>query len=177
MFQTITPTPAEISLQLPGDEIIPAPDVVMDRAFTLPATPEEVWPWFVQLGKNRAGWYFPNWVERFLLPRRRGLRDIDKSLQDLSVGRIIDDWGGRDGYFEVAQLQPPTILVHKSTRGKLSMSWAIVLRADEISTRVLVRLRMAPVRRKFLARMVGGLVDALTILGLAAGLRERLENR
>jgi hypothetical protein len=93
----------------------------------------------------------------------------------LTVGKVIDDWGGRDGYFEVAHLQPPNILVHQSTRGKLSMSWAIILRTDNTSTRVLIRLRMAPVRRKFLARTVGGLVDALTIVGLAAGLRERLE--
>jgi hypothetical protein len=36
---------------------VDAPDVVMDRAFTLPAAPAQVWPWFNQLGKNRAGWY------------------------------------------------------------------------------------------------------------------------
>ncbi len=170
----IKPTPAEISAKLPGDEIIPKPDVVMDRAFTLAAAPEEVWPWFMQLGKNRAGWYFPRWVELFILPRRRGLRHIDTSLQNLKVSKIIDDWGGKHGYFEVADLKPPKILVHKSTRGRLSMSWAIILCAEGTGTRVHIRLRMAPVKRVFLARAGGGLIDALTIVGLAAGLRERL---
>jgi len=38
---------------MPGDELVDAPDAVMDRAFTLPAAPAQVWPWFNQLGKNR----------------------------------------------------------------------------------------------------------------------------
>ena len=37
-----------------------------------------------------------------------------------------------------------------------------------------LRLRLAPVRRVWLAESLGGLVDALTVAGLAAGLRERL---
>ena len=41
---------------LPGDDLVRA-DVVMDRGFDLPAPPDEVWPWLVQLGKRRAGWY------------------------------------------------------------------------------------------------------------------------
>src|SRR5258705_12488820 len=44
---------------LPGDDIFPAADVVTDRAFTLPAPPAQVGPWFVELGERRAGWYLP----------------------------------------------------------------------------------------------------------------------
>jgi hypothetical protein len=51
--------PDEITRVLPGDELVPDAQVVMDRAFELPAPPYEVWPWFAQLGKNRAGWYLP----------------------------------------------------------------------------------------------------------------------
>ena len=43
-----------------------------------------------------------------------------------------------------------------------------------VRTRVLLRLRMAPIRRVRLARTVGELFDALTIAGLAGGLRERM---
>jgi hypothetical protein len=42
-------------------------------------------------------------------------------------------------------------------------------------TRVHFRLRLAPVRRKWLAETAGGFIDLLTIAGLAAGLKERLE--
>ena len=70
------------------------------------------------------------------------------------------------------------MLVHRSTRGSTRLSWAIVLRdagtAQEPRTRVALRLRLGPVRHLRLARTAGGLIDALTIAGLAAGLRERL---
>jgi hypothetical protein len=57
------------------------------------------------------------------------------------------------------------------------MSWAIVLRnagTDAPATRVQLRVRLDPVRRPWLARSVGDWFDALTVAGLAAGLRERL---
>ena len=37
-----------------------------------------------------------------------------------------------------------------------------------------LRLRLAPVRRRWVAEHVGGLFDQLTVMGLAAGLRERV---
>jgi hypothetical protein len=37
-----------------------------------------------------------------------------------------------------------------------------------------LRLRLGPVRRPWLARTAGEFIDALTIAGLAAGLKERL---
>ena len=60
------PTPAEWAATLPGDDLVDPADVVMDRAFSLPAPPDTVWPWLVQLGKRRAGWYLPRWVDRVL---------------------------------------------------------------------------------------------------------------
>jgi hypothetical protein len=65
MFASVDAAPEDVARGLPGDDLIPRPDVVMDRAFDLPAPSEEVWPWFVQLGKKRAGWYLPRNVERF----------------------------------------------------------------------------------------------------------------
>jgi hypothetical protein len=44
---------------LPGDERLPAAPLIMDRQARLPAPPERVWPWLLQLGKGRAGWYLP----------------------------------------------------------------------------------------------------------------------
>ena len=173
-MSSLKATQAEREMYLPGDDIVPCADVVMDRAFTMARDPADVWPWFVQLGKNRAGWYLPRIVES-VISRRRALRRIEPSRQDLRVGSVIDDWGGRDAYFEVAIFEPPHVLVHRSRRGDISLSWAIVLRAHGVGvTRVHLRLRLAPIKRKFLVRVLGGLVDALTIAGLAAGLRERV---
>ena len=161
-------------MALPGDDIIAQPNAVMDRAFTLDATPAEVWPWFMQLGKNRAGWYFPRWVERFVPRRKRGLWRIENSLQDHKVGDVIDDWGGKDGYLEVAQLEAPKTLVYKSTRGKLSMSWAITLWPEAEKTRVIIRLRLTSPKNHWFLHTFGELLDKLTIAGLARGLGQRL---
>ena len=68
MFEWVEPSPEDVARTLPGDDLVPHADVVMDRAFDLPAPPEDVWPWFVQLGKKRAGWYLPRSVES---PRSR----------------------------------------------------------------------------------------------------------
>lgn len=171
------PTSQEWGERRPGDELVPAPDVVMDTAFTVPAPPHVVWPWIVQLGKKRAGWYLPRRVEQLVPAHRRALRHIDPHWQGLEVGDVIPDYGGRDETFTVAQLEPDSHLVHTSTRGATHMTWSIVLRPSPTvagATRLLFRVRLAPVRRVWLARTVGGWFDELTIHGLAAGLTERL---
>ena len=58
-FGRVAATPAEVAAPAPGDGLVPEADVVMDRGFDLPAGPEQVWPWIVQLGKGRGGWYLP----------------------------------------------------------------------------------------------------------------------
>ncbi len=59
VFLGVGAWPEEVHAMLPGDGLVPAADVVMDRGFDLPAPPAAVWPWFVQLGKGRSGWYLP----------------------------------------------------------------------------------------------------------------------
>ena len=169
------PTAAERAATLPGDELVDPADVVMDRAFSLPASPEAVWPWLVQLGKRRAGWYLPGFLERVVPPSRRGLRHLDDRLLHLAVGDVIPDWGGRDATFTVASLEPSQHLLHTSTRGRTRLTWCLRLWPEgDGGTRLHLRLRMAPVRHQVLAARLGGLVDQLTVMGLAAGLRERV---
>jgi hypothetical protein len=176
MFASVDPSPEDIARSLPGDDLVPHADVVMDRAFDLAASPDQVWPWFVQLGKKRAGWYLPERVERLLPAPRRALRRVEPTFQQLRVGSVIPDWGGKRETFEVAILDPPHALVHTTQRGRTFGSWAIVLTPYDggAATHVQLRLRLAPVKRKWLAGSAGELLDASTIAGLAAGLRERL---
>lgn len=178
-FASITPTAAEVAANRVGDDIVTNPDAVMDRAFTLDASPEQVWPWLVQLGKHRAGWYLSRSVERFIPRRHRALRSLDPRWQGLEVGHVIPDYGGRHETFEVAHIDPPHSLVYTSTRGRVHVSWSITLSPGRSSdatagTRLHLRLRLGPIRRKRLVHTAGDFVDALTIAGLATGLRERL---
>jgi hypothetical protein len=178
VFASVAPTPYDVRRTLPGDDLVPDADVVMDRAFDLDVPPERVWPWFVQLGKRRAGWYLPRSVERWTPPGRRALRRLEESLLGLRVGDVIPGWGGRDASFEVALLDPPHALVHTTRRGHTLGSWAIVLEPTDLrraeGTHVQLRLRLAPVKHPRLAETFGGLLDAATVAGLAAGLRERV---
>jgi hypothetical protein len=169
---------------MPGDDLVDPADVVMDRAFTVPGTPEQVWPWVEQLGKGRAGWYLPRRLERLVPPSRRAARRVDGRWLGLVVGDRIPDYGGRHEYFEVAEIDRPRHLVHRSQRGRMRLSWAIALdpvaeggASRAAATRVRLRLRLTPVRRRRLAESVGEWFDGLTIAGMAAGLRERLADQ
>jgi hypothetical protein len=167
-------TEAERRDSLPGDELVEA-DVVMDRGFDLPAPPDEVWPWLVQLGKRRAGWYLPASAERFVPPSRRALRRIEPRWLDHEVGDVIPDWGGADATFALAAIDPPRTLLYTSRRGHTDLTWCLHLTPIGTGgTRVHLRLRLGPVRRRRLAATAGGAIDALTVIGLAAGLRERV---
>jgi hypothetical protein len=174
VFAAVAATAAERAAERPGDELVAPAEVVMDRGFTLAAPPSAVWPWLVQLGKRRAGWYLPRRIERAIPPSRRGLRRIEPRWQRLDVGDVIPDYGGRDETFTVAQIVPAELIVYASQRGRAHVTWSIVLAPVGDGCRVLLRLRVAPVKRKWVMNSVGELFDALTIAGLAAGLRERL---
>jgi hypothetical protein len=184
-------TSEETAAVLPGDDLVDA-NVVMDRATTLPGSAEHLWPWLVQLGKGRAGWYFPSWAERLVIPGRRGLWRLDPAYAGLAVGDRIPDWGPGDPEFEVALLEPPHALVYRSLRERsrghrwpdddppppdtLDLSWALVTHDVKDGARLHLRLRVRTTRSWTvpLARVAGGAMDALTVGLLFAGLRERL---
>ena len=175
-FNRIEPTPAEVVASRPGDEFIVEPDSVMNRAFTVTAASGEVWPWFVQLGKARAGWYLPRRIERFLPASRRATRRVETMWQALAVGDVVPDYGGRNETFTVHTLEAPSTLVFTSLRGRMLVSWGIYLTPlSESETRVHLRLRLGPVKRKWLVDTAGEWIDLLTIAGLERGLAERLE--
>ena len=50
-------TDEEVRRAMPGDENIPDATLDTTRAITIQARPEEIWPWLVQMGSGRAGWY------------------------------------------------------------------------------------------------------------------------
>jgi hypothetical protein len=175
VFSGVRADRGEVRAARDGDDIVDPADVVMDRGFTVPGEPVGVWPWLEQLGKRRAGWYLPRSIERFVPRSRRAVRHVDPAWLGLHVGDVIPDYGGRDETFEVAMIRAPHVLVYRSQRGRTAVSWAITLTPVAGSqTRIHLRLRLAAVRHRRLAETAGELIDALTVAGLAAGLRERL---
>lgn len=116
-------TDAEAFGSLPGDAILPHPMVEWTRGVTVDAAAGDVWPWLVQQGYYRAGWYTPERVDRILnavlfrttLPSRPGDRIIPDH-QALAVGDVIADGPDHGAYFRVLEVEPERAIVYQSIR-------------------------------------------------------------
>lgn len=66
--RTYGSTAVERRAVMPGDTLVRDPQIVATHGATLPAPPELVWPWLVQVGWHRGGWYTPRWVDVLFFP-------------------------------------------------------------------------------------------------------------
>ena len=80
-------TDAEVARAMPGDALSSRPTFLSTRAITINATPEVIWPWLVQLGYGRAGFYGYDILEN--LGSARGIHSAERivpELQQIAVG-------------------------------------------------------------------------------------------
>jgi hypothetical protein len=82
-------TPAEISMSLPGDEPGLASNAYFTRAITIDAPPSVVWPWLVQMGQDRAGFYTYNWLENLFGGDIHNTDSIRLEWQHRSLGDSV----------------------------------------------------------------------------------------
>lgn len=148
-------TAEEAQSALPGDEVAPQATTHSTRAVTIEAFPEEVWPWLMQLGWGRGGFYSYNWIENLMGADLHNADRIHPEWQDLKVGDDI--WmapAGRYGEstkLQVAQIRPNRALVTghplaDNASGAYKMAYkdsgAFVLQpTEEGNTRLIVRDR------------------------------------
>lgn len=78
--------PEEIAAAMPGDDMFPRAQYLATRAITVSAPPDEVWPWLVQVGYRRGGWYANDLLDNFALP---SAREVIPELQDIHVGQRL----------------------------------------------------------------------------------------
>ncbi len=99
------------------------------RDVTVAAPPDAVWPWLVQMGFDRGGWYAVDLLERVLGVGRfatgGSARRIEPSLQDLRVGDRVPL--SRTRWLEVEALERPRELVLVLPPGRLRWAWRFVL--------------------------------------------------
>lgn len=188
---TLGSTAQERASMLPGDEIVAAPNVITDHAITIHAPPGDVWPWLVQVGWHRAGWYTARWVDRLLFPANGpSAGRIVPELQELHVGDVVPDGPPETGCgFVVEQLEPQRVLVLHSTThvpaawrerhgAALDWSWAFVLRplaGGRTRLHVRSRWRTAPWWFTFVGRFGIVPADVLMSRGMLRGVRTRAE--
>lgn len=79
-------TAEELRASMPGDQLLPGARFRATRAITIAAPPAAVWPWLVQIGCTRAGWYSHDLIDN---GGRPSATTIEPAWQDLSVGRWV----------------------------------------------------------------------------------------
>ncbi len=100
-------TDAEVDAKYPGGELIPDGKPGATMAVTIDAPPSAVWPWLLQMGCDRAGWY--SW-DRLDNAGVSSAERIHPEWQDVSVGdRMLSTPSGAT-WFEVAALEPERFL-------------------------------------------------------------------
>lgn len=154
-------TDEELRRTLPGDDLVPNSKTGYTQAITIHAPPAKVWPWLIQVGYKRAGWYTYDWFYKLIKSDEfvdgHSSNRIVPELQSLAVGDEIAIFAA--GPFKVVSLEPNRALVLLArvdfATGKtfeltdpapgnfLNNSWAFVLHElDANTTRLVVRYRI-----------------------------------
>ncbi len=104
----------EVEKRLPGDELESPLGYrpTSTRAITIDAPPDDVWPWLVQMGSGRAGFYSHDWIERLLFVtygEGHSATRIHPEWQELQVGDRVPY--SRFNTLPVRMVDPPHCLV------------------------------------------------------------------
>lgn len=186
-------TADEASRTLPGDDLVARPLYTTTHAITVRAPAADVWPWLVQVGQNRGGFYTYDALENMAGLRVRSADRIHPEWQDLRAG---EDYLTLDPdetmKMTIAVFEPPHAFVVRSGapgeppqeagdffRGELAWTWGFYLEPEETgAARLIVRSRAAW-RRTVATALASALVlePAHFIMeeGMLRGIRDRAE--
>jgi hypothetical protein len=170
-------TDAEIATTYPGDALVNAPRSIVNRAVTIRATPAQIYPWIMQLGAERGGFYSHTWLETYLLQCKLVNTDrIHPEWQDLQVGDQVKMCPGSFGPapYQVAQLTPnQSVVLGHQDKGQWVDLWEFnLIPQPDGTTRLVLRTR---------TMMTGGFWDIIhpgvfiMETGMLHGIRDRAE--
>jgi hypothetical protein len=144
----------EAKMTLPGDELISVSAGGHTRAITIHASESEVWPWLVQIGADKGGFYSHTWIEGLIGCPITNADRIHLEWQDLQPGdwmrMCVDDPAPPP--YEVIQVMPDRALVlgHRAVEADLLGdaewfdTWSFILEPiDADTTRLIARSRNA----------------------------------
>ena len=136
-------TPAERNMVLPGDELVFDARYRVDHGVTIHAPAAKVWPWLVQLGQDRGGFYSHDWLERLVGDDVHNADRIHPEWQQLERGDLVRAaqpgylWGiaGDDVGWRVNDVIPGRAIVLEN--------WGafVLVPMNDSTTRFLVRTR------------------------------------
>ena len=134
-------TTEEIERAMPGDELNSNPKFLATRAITINGTAEAIWPWLIQMGYGRAGYYGYDILENLGSPR--GLQSAESilpELQDFKVGDEVPISPAASMSFYA--IQPDEYLIWAGETGGTygAFTWALYP-VDASHTRLVSRIR------------------------------------
>jgi hypothetical protein len=129
-------TADEVVRALPGDELVAEPTFNATRAITIAAEPERIWPWLLQVGVRRAGWYSYDFLDNLGRP---SAREIIPELQQVAVGDVVPlSPDGKQGVHVLALDLPRSMMW--GTLPDTTWLWVLEPHADG-TTRLITRIR------------------------------------
>jgi len=133
-------TTSEIARSMPGDERRGKPTFLATRAITIDDTPENIWPWLIQMGYDRAGFYGYDILEN--LGSERGIHSADRILpefQNFTVGDEVPI--SRVAHLSFYEIEPNKYLVWSEENGEFpgAFTWALYP-IDKDQTRLVSRI-------------------------------------
>jgi hypothetical protein len=134
-------TVQEIGRWMPGDEIVQRPTFNATRAVTIRARPEEIWPWIVQIGYRKAGFYSWDRLDNDGIPSAERILD---EYQNIAVGDTIPL--SKEAGARVVELDPNRFLLlvvetDHDAHGPWTWGWGLYPQDDQ-HTRLVTRLRV-----------------------------------
>jgi hypothetical protein len=136
--RSVRPRGNEAGRALPGDELLPDAKGRWTHGITIRGRPADIWPWLVQMGCRRAGWYSYDGLDNGGIPS--AVRVVPE-FQFAEVGDVFP-WTptASDGFF-VQAVDPERSLVLGGDAGtQYRVTWAFVLTPiDAANTRLIIR--------------------------------------
>ena len=135
-------TKQEKSNPFPGDSIVDCPEISSTHAITINVDREKVWPWIVQIGQDRGGFYSYAMLENLLGCKMTNADKIHHQWQKLDVGDTVQLHPKFPPMLvDAIEIENHIVLIQQN---RLLWSWAFVLvAADSSQTRLLVRTRIS----------------------------------
>lgn len=104
-------TDIDLDRCLSGDDLIPQPYTQSTRAVTIQASAKEIWPWIVQIGQDRGGFYSYDWLENLMGLDIHSADRIRPEFQHLQVGDLVRFAPDGGPGMLVATIEPEYVLV------------------------------------------------------------------
>ncbi len=137
-------TNEESKAPMPGDDIVPD-GTVSTRAIDIDVPPAQVWPWLVQMGQDRAGFYTYDWLERLAGAGIHNADEIVSDWQHLEPGDLMRTYRFINRFeplgWIVVTVEADRSLVVRNVKN--TWSWSLLLKPREGGTHLLARTRSA----------------------------------